>query len=167
MGLALVRYEGQFRNEGKPLIKELSKRKYLPAKQCLEIGTGDISYEDAVWKPDLATCTCNDIFKTINLKLVEENEETYNYMLDYMLHLMDKGFTKEYRITFNSKVKNLVPVKSLRKSPTHKFWANCVMYENLRPKVVDYVREMMKDDWFYGDGPEDDEYLWLQVVMRC
>lgn len=157
MGIALVRYEDEFSNDGKPLIKELAKKKYKPAKQCLDIGTGAISEEDAVWKSDLATCMCNDIFKTVTLKLKEENEETYKYMLEYMLHIMECGFTPNYKINFNSKEKNLIPVKSLRKSATHKFWANCAAYENLHPMIETYIRKTMEDTWFYSDGPEDDE----------
>lgn len=49
MAIALVRYEDEYSDDGKPLLKELAKKKYAPAMQCLETGTGEVPQQDAVW----------------------------------------------------------------------------------------------------------------------
>lgn len=153
MAVDMIRYSKDYHaQKGVEILKELGKRNYAPAKQLLTRGTGAVPETDAVWKSDLAECSCNDVFNTITFKIKDETEPTYAYLLDYILNLMATEFPKSYEVKLNSKLKNYLPVKSLNKSATHKFWVNCVSYAALRPKVVEYVRGMTADTWFYADA---------------
>ncbi len=157
MGIALVRYEDEYTDQGKPLIEQLAKKKYTPAKQVLDMGSGLINVEDATWTSNVAVCLCNDVFKTITFKVSEESETSYSYMLDYINHLMALGFPRDYTIVFHNVTKTYLSIKSLHKSETHKFWANCVGYESLWSKMETYVKGTLDDTHYYCDGPEDDE----------
>lgn len=157
MAVAMMRYGDYVRSSGLTLLQELAKGGHALAKQYIEVGTGAVSPQDAVWKNDIAECRCNDVFETVTFKIKNENEETYRYLLAYLLNLMDTEFPTQYQIKLNSKLKNYLPVKSLKKTATHKFWVNCGAYKELWPDMEAYVRKMMDNTDTYSDGGEDSE----------
>lgn len=157
MAVAIMRYGDYLRSCGLTLLQELAKGGHALAKQYIEVGTGAVAAQDAIWKNELAECSCNDVFETVTFKIKDENEETYQYLLEYLLNLMDTEFPKQYQIKLNSKLKDYLPVKSLKKTATHKFWVNCGAYKGLWPQMEAYVRKMMGNTKTYSDGGEDSE----------
>lgn len=93
----------------------------------------------------------NDILQTIDLRILSEEEAAYREALDYVISLLEQGFPKGYKLTLRSKAKNVLPVKKLVKSQQHRFFANCLLYPGLFPRIAEYAEAAMEEFAWYGD----------------
>ncbi|MED4886059.1 DUF6138 family protein [Lysinibacillus fusiformis] len=93
----------------------------------------------------------NDILQTIDIQIKKEEEAAYREALHYMIHLLQEGFPKGYKMTLKTKVKNFLPLKKLAKSKLHQFFANCLAYPSLFPLLADYAQVAMKEYAWYQD----------------
>ncbi|WP_342427371.1 DUF6138 family protein [Paenibacillus sp. FSL L8-0158] len=118
------------------------------AAQWLKSGSGSIP---ALYTSERVTCQANDILQTLEVQIRSEEEESYREVLVYLCDILKKGFTKEYRMKFKSKVKNYLPVPKLAKSTLHRFFANALEYPALHPLLAEYAEVVMEEFKWYND----------------
>ncbi|TKH45676.1 hypothetical protein C1I60_04230 [Paenibacillus terrae] len=118
------------------------------AAQWLKSGSGSIP---ALYTSERVTCKANDILQTLEVHIRSEEEESYREALVYVCDILQKGFTKEYRMKLKSKVKNILPVPKLAKSALHRFFANALEYPALYPLLAEYADIVMEEFKWYND----------------
>ncbi|WP_342419012.1 DUF6138 family protein [Paenibacillus sp. FSL H8-0168] len=118
------------------------------ASVWLESGSGSIP---ALHTSERVICQANDILQTLEVQIRSEEEESYREALVYLCDILKKGFTKEYRMKFKSKVKNYLPVPKLAKSTLHRFFANALEYPSLHPLLAEYAETVMEEFKWYND----------------
>lgn len=143
------KYERQY---GRDYLKAAGELGSKEAKNILKFGTGQLPEDVVQYKDKFVTCIANDIDKVIDLKIKEENEEAYRAMLKFILKLMEAGFPSEYSMKFNSKIKDCLPISSLKKTKASNFWYNCSKYPALFPLMKEYVRNNMDSYDYYNDA---------------
>lgn len=143
--LQIGRKEPDTRKEYLELAKQLGSEQ---AANYLQQGSG--RYE-SMRQGSLFQGKANDILQTIDIRIASEEEAAYREALDYVISLLEQGFPKGYKLTLRSKAKNYLPVKKLAKSQQHQFFANCVQYPDLFPRVAKYVEAAMEEFAWYGD----------------
>lgn len=62
------------------------------AHKYLNFGTGTFSDNDIYYKDVNIECKANDVFATISLKILKENEVSYSSALDFIVNLLQKDF---------------------------------------------------------------------------
>ncbi|MCM3040013.1 DUF6138 family protein [Paenibacillus motobuensis] len=143
--LQIGRKEPDTRKEYLELAKQLGSEQ---AANYLQQGSG--RYE-SMRQGSLFQGKANDILQTIDIRIASEEEAAYREALDYVISLLEQGFPKGYKLTLRSKAKNYLPVKKLAKSQQHQFFANCVQYPGLFPRVAEYAEAAMEEFAWYGD----------------
>ncbi|WP_431086293.1 DUF6138 family protein [Paenibacillus sp. 8b26] len=118
------------------------------AAQWLKSGSGSIP---ALYTSERVTCQANDILQTLEVHILSEEEESYREALVYVCDILQKGFTREYRLKLKSKVKNFLPVPKLAKSTLHRFFANALAYPALHPLLAEYADMVMEEFKWYND----------------
>ncbi|ALP37160.1 hypothetical protein ASL14_14210 [Paenibacillus sp. IHB B 3084] len=118
------------------------------AAQWLKSGSGSIP---ALYTSERVACQANDILQTLEVHILSEEEESYREALVYVCDILQKGFTKEYRLKLKSKVKNFLPVPKLAKSTLHRFFANALEYPALHPLLAEYADMVMEEFKWYND----------------
>lgn len=93
----------------------------------------------------------NDVTKTIEIRILSEEEQAYGEALDYIIDLLHQGFPKGYQLKLKSSQKHFLPVKKLAKSKLHQFFANALSYSGLYPKLAEYADTAMEEFAWYGD----------------
>ena len=135
--------------------KELGSKK---AAMYLKEGTGILPNELIHYKDSDIECDANDVFAEISVKIKQESAMAYDKALDFIIALLKADFPASYHIKFSSKApKQFLDIKGIAKSPTHRFFAQALQYEELRPKLVSYAEVAMKEFQWYNDVEEGEK----------
>ena len=135
--------------------KELGSKK---SAMYLKEGTGILPNELIHYKDSEVECDANDVFAEISVKIKQESATAYDKALDFIIALLNADFPASYYIKFSSKApKQFLDIKGIAKSPTHRFFAQALQYEELRPKLVAYVEVAMKEFQWYNDVEEGEK----------
>ena len=135
--------------------KELGSKK---AAMYLKEGTGILPNELIHYKDSEVECDANDVFAQISVKIKQESATAYDKALDFIIALLKADFPASYYIKFSSKApKQFLDIKGIAKSPTHRFFAQALQYEELRPKLVAYAEVAMKEFQWYNDVEEGEK----------
>ena len=135
--------------------KELGSKK---AAMYLKEGTGILPNELIHYKDSEVECDANDVFAEISVKIKQESATAYDKALDFIIALLNADFPASYHIKFSSKApKQFLSIKGIEKSPTHRFFAQALQYEELRPKLVTYAEVAMKEFQWYNDVEEGEK----------
>ena len=135
--------------------KELGSKK---AAMYLKEGTGILPNELIHYKDSEVECDANDVFAEISVKIKQESATAYDKALDFIIALLNADFPASYYIKFSSKApKQFLDIKGIVKSPTHRFFAQALQYEELRPKLVAYAEVAMKEFQWYNDVEEGEK----------
>ena len=135
--------------------KELGSKK---AAMYLKEGTGILPNDLIHYKDSDIECDANDVFAQISVKIKQESAMAYDKVLDFIIALLKADFPASYHIKFSSKApKQFLDIKGIAKSPTHRFFAQALQYEELRPKLVAYAEVAMKEFQWYNDVEEGEK----------
>ena len=135
--------------------KELGSKK---AAMYLKEGTGILPNDLIHYKDSEVECDANDVFAEISVKIKQESATAYDKALDFIIALLKADFPASYYIKFSSKAsKQFLDIKGIAKSPTHRFFAQALQYEELRPKLVAYAEVAMKEFQWYNDVEEGEK----------
>ena len=135
--------------------KELGSKK---AAMYLKEGTGILPNELIHYKDSDRECDANDVFAEISVKIKQESATAYDKALNFIIALLKADFPASYYIKFSSKApKQFLDIKGIAKSPTHRFFAQALQYEDLRPKLVSYAEVAMKEFQWYNDVEEGEK----------
>ena len=135
--------------------KELGSKK---AAMYLKEGTGILPNELIHYKDSEVECDANDVFAEISVKIKQESATAYDKALDFIITLLKADFPASYYIKFSSKAsKQFLDIKGIAKSPTHRFFAQALQYEELHPKLVAYAEAAMKEFQWYNDVEEGEK----------
>ena len=135
--------------------KELGSKK---AAMYLKEGTGILPNNLIHYKDSEVECDANDVFAQISLKIKQESATAYDKALDFIIALLKADFPASYYIKFSSKApKQFLDIKGIAKLPTHRFFAQALQYEELRPKLVAYAEVAMKEFQWYNDVEEGEK----------
>ena len=135
--------------------KELGSKK---AAMYLKEGTGILPNELIHYKDSEVECDANDVFAEISVKIKQESATAYDKALDFIIALLNADFPASYYVKFSSKApKQFLDIKGIAKSPTHRFFAQALQYEELRPKLVAYAEVAMKEFQWYNDVEEGEK----------
>ena len=135
--------------------KELGSKK---AVMYLKEGTGILPNDLIHYKDSDIECDANDVFAEISVKIKQESATAYDKALDFIIALLKADFPASYHIKFSSKApKQFLDIKGIAKSPTHRFFAQALQYEELRPKLVAYAKVAMKEFQWYNDVEEGEK----------
>jgi len=135
--------------------KELGSKK---SAMYLKEGTGILPNELIHYKDSEVECDANDVFAEISVKIKQESATAYDKALDFIIALLKSDFPASYYIKFSSKApKQFLSIKGIEKSPTHRFFAQALQYEELRPKLVTYAEVAMKEFQWYNDVEEGEK----------
>jgi len=135
--------------------KELGSKK---AAMYLKEGTGILPNQLIHYKDSDIECDANDVFAQISVKIKQESATAYDKALDFIIALLKADFPASYYIKFSSKApKQFLDIKGIAKSPTHRFFAQALQYEELRPKLVAYAEVAMKEFQWYNDVEEGEK----------
>ena len=135
--------------------KELGSKK---AAMYLKEGTGILPNDLIHYKDSEVECDANDVFAEISVKIKQESAMAYDKALDFIIVLLKSDFPASYYIKFSSKApKQFLDIKGIAKSPTHRFFAQALQYEELRPKLVSYAEVAMKEFQWYNDVEEGEK----------
>ena len=135
--------------------KELGSKK---AAMYLKEGTGILPNDLIHYKDSDIECDANDVFAEISVKIKQESATAYDKALDFIIALLKADFPASYYIKFSSKApKQFLDIKGIAKSPTHRFFAQALQYEELRPKLVAYAEVAMKEFQWYSDVEEGEK----------
>ena len=135
--------------------KELGSKK---AAMYLKEGTGILPNDLIHYKDSDIECDANDVFAEITVKIKQESAMAYDKALDFIIALLKADFPASYYIKCSSKApKQFLDIKGIAKSPTHRFFAQALQYEELRPKLVAYAEVAMKEFQWYNDVEEGEK----------
>ena len=135
--------------------KELGSKK---AAMYLKEGTGILPNDLIHYKDSEVECDANDVFAQISVKIKQESATAYDKALDFIIALLKADFPASYYIKFSSKApKQFLDIKGIAKSPTHRFFAQALQYEELHPKLVAYAEVAMKEFQWYNDVEEGEK----------
>ena len=135
--------------------KELGSEK---AAMYLKKGTGNLPENIIHYKDDDIECDANDVFAEINVKIKQESATAYDKALDFIIALLKTDFPRSYQIKLSSKApKQFLDIKGIAKSSTHRFFAQALQYEELRPKLMAYAEVAMKEFQWYNDVEEGEK----------
>ena len=135
--------------------KELGSKR---AAMYLKEGTGILPNDLIHYKDSDIECDANDVFAEISVKIKQESATAYDKALDFIIALLNADFPASYYIKFSSKApKQFLDIKGIAKSPTHRFFAQALQYEELRPKLVAYAEVAMKEFQWYNDVEEGEK----------
>lgn len=124
----------------------------------LKEGTGILPNDLIHYKDSEVECDANDVFAQISVKIKQESAMAYDKALDFIIALLKADFPASYYIKFSSKApKQFLDIKGIAKSPTHRFFAQALQYEELRPKLVTYAEVAMKEFQWYNDVEEGEK----------
>ncbi|MDK8181300.1 DUF6138 family protein [Paenibacillus sp. UMB4589-SE434] len=148
----IIRYEPNYsKYKGQAFLKIAMQLGSGKAGRMLKEGSDSFSQEDVHMRHELSECKANDIFSLITVVIHKEEAGAYERVILFILSLLRKGFPKSYKIKLKSSVREVLPVKGLAKSDTHRFFANALAYSELHPLLEEYAREAMEEFEWYED----------------
>ncbi|WP_195575115.1 DUF6138 family protein [Paenibacillus sp. 1001270B_150601_E10] len=118
------------------------------AKDYMNIGSGKF---ESTYKGERVQARNNDVMRTIDIRILSEEEAAYGEALDYIIKLLQQGFPKDYQLKLKSTQKHVLPIKKLAKSKLHQFFANALRYPALFPKIAEYADTAMEAFAWYRD----------------
>ncbi|HEY1194386.1 DUF6138 family protein [Flavobacterium sp.] len=139
-------YESVTANRYFDMVTELGSNEVAELKKN---GTGKLPKELIEYKDNDLTAKANDVFATINIKLANDNEESYSKALTFINKLLQTDFPKSFEISFSSKGKELLPIKGLPKCGQNYLFAGAVKYQNLHKSILEYISLAKKEYQWY------------------
>ena len=133
------------------VINKLAKLKYPKAKEYLKYGTGKIDRQYTYLKQPLVECNANDATMVVEFKIKEECAEAYSVMLRFITNALKHGFPFNYKIKFNSKIKNYVNIGT-KNTPMNQFFTNASQYPELYDIMKDYAHQAFSEFQYYSDA---------------
>lgn len=121
------------------------------AGRLLKEGSGVYATESILLKNAELQCSANDVLAVINIQIKQETVTAYQQALSFIVRLLELGFPKNYKIKLKSTIKHYLPVKSLARSDTHRFFANALQYPSLQPLLEQYARTAIQQYEWYAD----------------
>ena len=135
--------------------KELGSEK---AAMYLKKGTGNLPENIIHYKDNDIECDANDVFAEISVKIKQESAAAYDKALDFIIALLKTDFPRSYQIKLSSKApKQFLDIKGIAKSPTHRFFAQALQYEELHSKIAAYAEAAMREFEWYNDVEEGEK----------
>ncbi|MDR9749082.1 DUF6138 family protein [Paenibacillus taichungensis] len=148
----ILRYEPSYSKPKGLTFLELAKQLGSNrAARMMTEGSGAYAKEDIHLKNEQVECTANDVFSIITIIIRKEEAAAYEQAIAFITRLLKQGFPKSYKIKLKSSVKQYLPIKGLAKSDTHRFFANALEYQELRPLLEKYARAAIEEFEFYAD----------------
>ncbi|MCP2028303.1 hypothetical protein L1276_003473 [Flavobacterium sp. HSC-32F16] len=123
-------------NEYFDIVTELGSDEVEKLKK---FGTGKLPKQLTNYKDSDFSGKANDVFATIQIKLINETEESYGKALNFVNNLLKSDFPKSYEIAFSSKNKEVLPVKGLPKCGQNYLFAGAVKYPKLHSQILEYI----------------------------
>ena len=145
----------EYNRVARELLQKAAGRGHTKAKDVLKFGTGRIDKQYLYYKDDNVECSANDLSMTISFKLQDETVEAYETMLNFLIGVLKQGFPVGFKINFNSKLKNYIPIRKLKKSQTNQFFQNCAAYPSLYPQMKQYIHLAMNRSIYYADAEDE------------
>nr|WP_294782166.1 DUF6138 family protein [uncultured Flavobacterium sp.] len=140
-------------NEYFDIVTELGSDEVAKLKKD---GTGKLAKEIIEYKDDDLIAKANDVFATIKIKLIRDNEESYGKALTFINKLFQTDFPKSFEISFSSKEKELLPIKGLPKCGQNYLFAGAVKYPNLHKSILEYIHLTKKEyEWYTNLDAEE------------
>lgn len=139
-------------NEYFDIVTELGSDEVEKLKK---FGTGKLPKELTNYKDSDFTGKANDVFATIQIKLINETEESYGKALNFVNDLLKSDFPKSYEIAFSSKNKEILPVKGLPKCGQNYLFAGAVKYPKLHSQILEYIN-LVKHKYEWYNNLEDE-----------
>jgi hypothetical protein len=135
--------------------KELGSEK---AAMYLKKGTGNLPENIIHYKDNDIECDANNVFAEISVKIKQESAAAYDKALDFIIALLKTDFPRSYQIKLSSKApKQFLDIKGIAKSPTHRFFAQALQYEELHSKIAAYAEAAMREFEWYNDVEEGEK----------
>ncbi|NEW07310.1 hypothetical protein GK047_14990 [Paenibacillus sp. SYP-B3998] len=148
----ILRYEPNYSKfKGQTFLELATQLGSDKAGRMLKEGSDSFSQEDVHMRHELAECKANDVFSLITVVICKEEAGAYERAISFILSLLRKGFPKSYKIKLKSSAREVLPVKGLVRSDTHRFFANALAYSELHPLLEEYAREAMEEFEWYED----------------
>ncbi|KPV59320.1 hypothetical protein QJ48_11780 [Paenibacillus sp. A3] len=152
----ILRYKPNYSKiKGQTFLELAAKLGSGKAVRMLKEGSDSFSQEDVRLRHELVECKANDVFSLITVILREEEAGAYERAISFILSLLRKGFPKSYKIKLKSSAREVLPIKGLAKSDTHRFFANALAYSELHPLLEEYAREAMEKFEWYEDTEDE------------
>ncbi|MFF2888334.1 DUF6138 family protein [Paenibacillus sp. NPDC057967] len=152
----ILRYEPNYsKSRGQTYLELATQLGSSKAGRMLKEGSDSFSPEDVHMRHELAECKANDVFSLITVVIRKEEARAYELAISFILSLLRKGFPKSYKIKLKSSVREVLPVKGLAKSDTHRFFANALAYSELHPLLEEYARAAMQEYEWYVDAESE------------
>ncbi|MGK5026062.1 DUF6138 family protein [Janthinobacterium sp. RB2R34] len=156
VAVLVLRHEPSYaKPTGLQFIKLATQLGSARAARMLTEGSGSFAQDAVNLATDQVSCSANDVFATITIRIKQEGAEAYAQALDFVTHLLENGFPKSYQVKLKSTGRNYLPVKGLARSDTHRFFANALAWPQLHPRLARYARSAIVQYEFYADT--DDE----------
>lgn len=150
--VAILKYEPSYaRDTGSEFLERAKELGSKHAARIMLEGSGSIAREYTQMANEVVECKANDVFATVTISVKQEGEECYAQAIRFLCQLLRAGFPKSYQIKLKSKEKQLLPIKGLAKSATHRFFANALAYPSLHPLLEEYAREAICEYEWYTD----------------
>ena len=151
MTYATDKYEYQ---AGTGILQSTSEKGSKLAKDIMKFGSGMIDKKYTYYKDKTLECIANDVAKSVEIKLKEENSGIYDSALKFLTELLKQGFSKEYQIKCNTKIKKFINT-DLKKSKTNNFFANAASYPEVYGTLKEYARTAFDPDSWYSDASDE------------
>ncbi|XZF15784.1 DUF6138 family protein [Chitinophagaceae bacterium MMS25-I14] len=153
----ILKYEPDYsRSNGIDFLEIAHELGSKTATAILANGSGDYTPSEIWYEDDNVQCSAHDVFARFEIKIRKEHAAAYDKALDFICHLLSRGFPSSYNILFQSEQQHYLPVAELAHTSTHHFFANAVTYEALHPKLEQYARLAMKKHEWYKDVPDEE-----------
>ncbi|MCR4031964.1 MULTISPECIES: DUF6138 family protein [Flavobacterium] len=139
-------YESVTANRYFDMVTELGSNEVAELKKN---GTGELPKEFTEYKDSDLTAKANDVFATIEIKLANDNEESYGKALTFINKVLQTDFPKSFEINFSSEGKELLPIKGLPECGQNYLFAGAVKYPNLHKSILEYIHLAKKEYQWY------------------
>lgn len=140
---------------GTNTLKAAAERGSKLAKEIMKFGSGLIDKQYTHYKDKQIECIANDVNNTVEFKLKEESAEVYEKAVRFLTELLKQNFPEEYKIKFNSKVKNYIDT-DLKNSKTNNFFANAATYPEVYTALKEYARTAFNAYSYYCDASDEE-----------
>lgn len=154
--ILIIKHEPNYsRQSGLDLLERLKELGSDKAERIMNEGSGTMDAADVGYRDELVECRANDVFSTVTVQIKTECADSYAKAIDFICNLLEKGFSKSYRIKLKSKAKHVLPVPGLDKSQTHRFFANALQYAELCPRLETYAKLAIAEYEWYDDTEDE------------
>lgn len=113
-------------------------------------GSDDLTEDEkTVITPDYEF-KANDVFCTIDMKVLNETAQTYIALLKAINRLLkSKKFPESFNVAFQSNDMTPIPIKGLQMDAMHQFIGNAMQYESAFDYIEEFARlALSRNEWY-------------------